>query len=99
MLSEKMIELGFARYAESRNCEALKLRIDGGNGFPDRSILTPGGRACFIEFKKPGGRLSQLQIKWLARLGELGFPAESFDRLEDSIDFLDSFLLRGDYTQ
>ena len=53
---------------------ALKLALLGLRGFPDRTILLPGGRIFFVEFKRAGGgRFSQQQSIWSERLTDLGF--------------------------
>jgi len=92
MSSEASIEDAFVEYAEGRDCEAIKLRIDGQNGFPDRTILTPHGRVFFIEFKKPGGKLSVSQKRWIAKLKKIGFQCEVVDKLNDAKQILDDFL-------
>ena len=52
----------------------LKWVCPGWAGVPDRLILMPGGRAVFIETKRPkGGVLSKRQEKWGEKLVGLGF--------------------------
>lgn len=89
---EADIENEFVAYAIDRGCMALKLRVDGKNGFPDRTILCPGGRVLLIEFKTPRGRLSLLQKVWLAELRRLGFEAVVSTRYEHAMTILDEFL-------
>lgn len=48
---EKQLEDDFVTFAESKGCLAIKLRTDGVNGFPDRTVLTPYG-VFFVEFKR-----------------------------------------------
>ena len=53
-------------------CE--KLVNVGFAGFPDRTVLLPGGKIMFVETKRPkGGRYSALQNKWRDWLRSLGF--------------------------
>jgi len=73
---EAKIEDAFCKYAKSKGCKPLKLRIDGENGFPDRTILLPNGRVLFIEFKIPGAEPDPLQAVWLATLRKMGFIAD-----------------------
>jgi hypothetical protein len=61
-------------------------------GFPDRTVLIPGGKVIFIEFKKPGGRASPQQLKWLATLKGFGFETLLTDNLEEAKRFLDKCL-------
>lgn len=77
-MTEADIEKAFVAYAESIGCYALKLRIDGKNGFPDRTVLTPRGM-FFIEFKAPGGKLRPAQEEWIERLRKLGFYVAVID--------------------
>jgi len=74
-MTEAQIEQDFVDYAHAMGCRPLKLRIDGEDGFPDRTVLTPDGGVLFVEFKRPGGRLRPQQKQWLARLQSLGHPA------------------------
>lgn len=78
--SEAELEKAFVAFAESKGCHALKLRIDGQNGFPDRTVLTPQG-VFFLEFKAPGGKLRPAQEEWIARLRKLGFYVAVIDTL------------------
>jgi hypothetical protein len=41
--------------------------------WPDRLVLMQGGRIIFVEFKRPGGRLSQGQKIQFERIREQGF--------------------------
>ena len=92
MTSEADIENDFVKYAESRGCLAIKLRIDGQRGFPDRTVITPRGRVLFIEFKKPGGQLSYHQQRWIRNLRSLGHVAFSVDNAQLAGKELDRFL-------
>lgn len=86
---ESEIEDAFVAYAESCGCQALKLRIDGKNGFPDRTVLMPGRRALFFEFKRPGGKLRSMQRFWWMTLESLGHRVhapESFPEAKQIFD-------------
>ena len=64
--------------AAKRGQKALNsLRREGAAfGFPDVMLLWPGRGIAFIEFKNSdGGRLSDNQREWIARLKAMGFPA------------------------
>jgi hypothetical protein len=63
---------------------ALKLQIPGVRGFPDRTILMPGAKVWFAEFKRiKSGRVSSQQLRWIERLGRAGFPAYVIDNEDD----------------
>ncbi len=69
--------------------EALKLRIDGRNGYPDRTILLPGQPAFTVELKTPTGSPSDGQLFWHKRLFDLG--KKSY--IVDNIDVMDAILI------
>lgn len=51
---------------------ALKM-VPTVSGIPDRLVLLPGGRVCFIELKREsGGRLSPIQEVQIGRLRAMG---------------------------
>ena len=93
MTTEADIENAFVDYAESRGCEALKLRVDGQNGFPDRTVLTPVG-VMFIEFKRPKGHMSQAQWLWRKVLQALGYEVITAMSLQSAKKVLEDFLNR-----
>lgn len=95
-MTEQQIENAFARYAVSRLCIAWKLRLVVGRGWPDRTVLCPGGRVLFFEFKKPGGRVSAPQRAAIRVLSQLGFTVHVCDELEDAKAKLDTFLGAAD---
>lgn len=53
-VAEVDIEGDFVKFAKGKGCKALKLILLNLRGFPDRTVLCPGGRILFIEFKKKG---------------------------------------------
>ena len=59
-MSERLLEAACRGYARQRGCLSFKLWPTMA-GLPDRLFLLPGGRALFVEFKAPGGRLSPVQ--------------------------------------
>lgn len=80
MKRESTVESEIRRYAELRGCVFLKLApVAGSNGKPDRLVLAPGGRAMFLELKKPGETLEPLQEWWQRRLRAIGHLSEWCD--------------------
>ena len=74
---------------ESSFCEGLpfpcvKLGGGGGRGKTDRLVLCPGGRAIFVEFKRPGEKLRKLQAAWKTWLEGLGFEHHTIDNAMDA---------------
>ncbi len=84
----------FRDYAKTQGCLALKLALLGLRGFPDRTIVCPGGRIFFIEFKRTSKeKLSTNQEKWKRKLEGFGFEFYTMHDLEESKQVLDEFLL------
>lgn len=51
---------------------AIKLVEDGKRGWPDRTVILPGGRVVFVELKRKRGRLSHQQEARLDQLKAMG---------------------------
>jgi hypothetical protein len=83
---ESCVETYLVNRTEQRGGVALKLKWMGGIGFPDRTILLPGGKIAFAEVKRPiGGRKGPLQDYWRNLLRNLGFRCEYLKTL-DQVD-------------
>lgn len=91
-MTEAALEKAFVKHAMSQSCYCLKVALISGRGFPDRTILCPGGKIFFIEFKTPWGKLSRNQILWKTRLTNLGFNCHVIDDLEAAKRLLDDTL-------
>lgn len=82
-------ERRFVHHCKSLELEALKLRIDGQDGFPDRSVFHDG-RTIFFEFKRARtGKLRPQQRRWKKRLEQLGFEVivpTSFEQARDELE-------------
>lgn len=70
---EKDIEKRLVREVKKLGGLCLKWVSPGNSGVPDRIVLMPGGKAIFVELKRPGGREGALQRYWKATLEALGF--------------------------
>lgn len=69
----------------------LKLKFLGLPGAPDRLVLLPTGRFCFVELKKSkGGKLEPTQINLFPRLAKLGFPVRVLSGPDEVNDFLNA---------
>ena len=64
----------------------LKLVCPGFTGVPDRLILLPGGKLCFVELKRPGQKERQRQAFVQSRLRRLGFYVFSSVNSEKRMD-------------
>ena len=89
MPSEKQIEAKVCEYARRKGCMALKFSSPGRVNVPDRIFLGPGGKTLFIEFKAPGKKPTEGQVREITRLQELDFSVfwtDSEDRGKELID-------------
>ena len=85
---EKEIERKLVATAKKYGGRCEKLVNVGFAGFPDRTILLPGGFVIFVETKRPkGGRYSALQNKWRDWLLTLGFDYYRIKDLEQLAAF------------
>ena len=90
------IEKAFVEYLrENYALEAFKLRIDGVDGFPDRSVIV-GGRIFLIEFKSPNEKLRPQQRKIHGELKADGTPVFIGRDLEESIKAIEEWILEED---
>ncbi|MGN0363679.1 MAG: VRR-NUC domain-containing protein [Bilifractor sp.] len=70
---EADIERKLKREVERHGAQCLKFVSPGRAGVPDRIILIPGGRICFVELKAPGKHERPLQIHTQEQLRQMGF--------------------------
>ena len=89
---EADIEKEFVAYCESKGCLCLKLILANGRGFPDRTVITPNGQVIFFELKRPGGKLSAAQKKWISKLKENGKHVYVVDTIAEATKRLDEHL-------
>ena len=67
---------------------ALKFVSPGTDGVPDRLVLLPGGRMCFVEVKAPGKAPRPLQVARHKQLRALGFQVYVLDQPEQIPEIL-----------
>ena len=61
---------------------AYKFTAPGRRSVPDRLCVLPFGLICFVECKRPGGHVTHLQVREIAKLREFGHwvcVADSFE--------------------
>ena len=86
---ENKVEDRLVLRVEAAGGLCLKLKLCSAVGWPDRTILLPGGRIAFAELKRPvGGRRGPLQGWWRATLQRLGFRCEFLKTFQEVEDFL-----------
>ena len=73
-IKEKIIEEKLRQAVATIGGKAYKLVSQGNAGMPDRLVCFPGGKAVFIELKRPkGGKISLLQRYRITELKVRGF--------------------------
>lgn len=60
----------------------------GRRGCPDRYVWWPGGKAAWVELKRPGGKPDPHQAREIARLRNAGVPVFAIDTIEGVDTFI-----------
>lgn len=85
---EKRAESGFAKWCKTNGIFCLKLAAISMSGFPDRTVLLPGGTMVCIEFKSPTGKTTKVQDQRIAALRALGFDVLVTSSKQEAVDFV-----------
>lgn len=88
MTLEKDLERRFVAAAKGAGYDAEKLVAAGKRGWPDRTVLMPGGKVLFFELKTPKGKTSKQQDSTHDRLRSLGFDVFVVDSLAEALSVL-----------
>lgn len=88
-MRESYIEKKVCEYAASKGWSNMKCASPGQRGSPDRMFYRSMGEVRFVEFKKPGGRVTELQRHVLMRLFNAGFRCAVIDSIEEGRRFFD----------
>ena len=91
-ITETDIEQHFVDYATRKGCKTYKLIFLRRRGFPDRTVLCPGAKVMFIEFKRKGKTLSAQQKIIRKVLVGLGFQYHVADEIGIAEEALDWFI-------
>ena len=96
-LREKAIEAVLVKEVKKRGGICPKFTSPGMDGMPDRLVLLPHGRFCFVEVKAPGEKPRPLQAyrhRQLRRLGCKVYVLDGTEQIEGILDRIE----RGDAT-
>ena len=88
-MREKEIEKKLRLEVKQAGGFCPKLVSPGFDGMPDRMVLLPNGRICFVEVKAPGEKPRPLQLSRHRLLRRLGFPVYVLDDAEQIGGILD----------
>jgi len=69
---ERDLEGYFSKQCKKAGHVTLKLNVRFARGWPDRIVALENGEVLWVELKRPGGKLSPLQLKVHAQLNKLG---------------------------
>lgn len=81
---EKEIERKSVKVARAAGWLVFKFSSPNHRGVPDDIFMKSGHGVRFIEFKRPGGKLTRLQEITLESIREQGIPAEVAHSVEDT---------------
>jgi len=87
---EKDIENKVCKYAESKGMLQWKFTSPAHRSVPDRMFICPGGFTFFIEFKKPGGKITpgqEREIERIQKQGGLVYVVHSVEFGKEIIDW------------
>ena len=88
-MRETLIEQKLVKDTKAAGGIALKFTSPGFDGMPDRVLLFPDGRLCFVEVKAPGKKPRPLQLARHKLLRRLGFKVYVLDATEQIGGILD----------
>ena len=89
-MRERDLERYTTMVIKSHGGLALKFISPGYAGVPDRLVLMPGGKMCFMELKAFGKSLRPLQVRCIGKLRALGFKVFVVDGKEQIGGILDA---------
>ncbi len=81
-MTEAQIEKKVCDYVKSKGGIAYKFTSPARRSVPDRLMILPNGVSFFIEFKKPGGKLTSGQEREIKRLNDLRHQVWVVDDVE-----------------
>ena len=81
-MRERVIEQCLVKAVKARGGMCPKFTSPGMDGMPDRLVLLPHGRFCFVEVKAPGEKPRPLQAYRHRQLRRLGIKVYVLDDAE-----------------
>ena len=76
---EREVEKMLVREVRKVGGIAPKLTSPNNAGIPDRLVILPPGKVCFVELKAPGKKPRPLQLRQMDRLTNLGCMVRTID--------------------
>lgn len=91
-MRESQIEARLVHGVKARGGLCLKFTSPGSPGVPDRIVITPNGRVCFVELKTETGRLTKIQQWTIREMRDRGAEVFVVKGLAEVKQFLDEVL-------
>jgi hypothetical protein len=79
---ERDLEAYFSKKCRVLGLKTLKLHVRFSRGWPDRLVLLKDGKILWVELKRPGGRVSDIQAKTHKEMAEWGHVVHVIDSKE-----------------
>ncbi len=76
---ERQVEQALVREVRKHGGIAPKFTSPGTAGMPDRIVILPEGKVCFVELKAPGQKPRPIQTRQMDRLTQLGCMVRTID--------------------
>lgn len=89
---EKDIEKKVCDYAKKLGILAYKFTSPNRRSVPDRMFINSTGLVWFIEFKKPGGKLTEGQIREIERLESRSVRVYVINEVENGKKLVDEMV-------
>lgn len=93
-MRESQIEARLVQGVKARGGMCIKFTSPGLPGVPDRIVITPTGRVCFVELKTEIGRLAKIQQWVIGEMQKRGADVFVVKGPEAVKDFLEEVLPR-----
>lgn len=90
MRNEAALLRKVTKWLKQRDIPYIRLAMQRGvtSGWPDLLILPGDGAALFVELKRYGGKLTELQKRRIADLWAWGYRVEWFDDFDECINWI-----------
>lgn len=86
---ERNVERAVVAHAQKSGCLVRKMNGLGYRGWPDRLFITEHGRHFYIEFKRPGEKMTEHQHQIIEELNRRGISAYCTDNVSDGLALVD----------
>lgn len=86
---ERQVEQALVSAVKKTGGIAPKFTSPGTAGMPDRLVILPEGKVCFVELKRPGQKPRPIQTRQMDRLTQLGCMVRTIDHPNQIQELID----------